>query len=213
MNPPVEVKICGLTRETDILAAARLGANYFGVNCYEGSPRYCNPAVSAAILAAIPGGKSVAVDVAPSNETLAGYREAGFQYSQVHFDLDTPVATLAGWSDVAGRDRLWLAPQLPPDEAFPENILEFAETVLVDAYSAKLYGGTGETGNWQEFNALHDIYPGTRWVLAGGLSPDNIEFALQASGACIVDVASGIEDRPGIKNHDAMEAFFANLKR
>jgi phosphoribosylanthranilate isomerase len=212
MHRKIEVKVCGLTRPEDVRAAIRLGAGYFGINGFPRSPRYVAEEATADVLAEIPEDRAVAVVVAPADGRLANLRETGFGHFQVHFDLDTPLATLARWSEEAGSGRLWLAPRLPPDDPFPEDILEFADTVLVDGYATDLYGGTGKTGNWQEFNALHDIYPETRWVLAGGLSPANIGFALEESGARFVDVNSGIEDSPGKKNHIAMEAFFNGLK-
>ena len=212
MSQKVKIKVCGLTREADVAEANRLKADFFGINRYKGSPRFVDEGRSSELLGAIPRGRSVAIDVAPSNDVLGGYRNAGFQFLQVHFDLDTPIGTLAGWSAVAGRDRLWLVPRLSPDEPFPESILEFAETVVVDSYSAAVYGGSGATGDWQAFKELQDIFPDTRWMLAGGLAPDNIVSAVRSSGARMVDVNSGVEERPGIKSHRLLKAFFSELR-
>ena len=90
-------------------------------------------------------------------------------------------------------------------------ILEFADTIVLDTYSTDAYGGTGRTGNWQEFDALDDIYSDKRWILAGGLNPDNVKDAIKMSGARYVDVNSGVEASPGVKDHGKLKAFFANL--
>ena len=91
--------------------------------------------------------------------------------------------------------------------------MEFADTVLLDAYHKDAYGGTGIAGqNWQRFLDCSLLYQHKTWVLAGGLSPDNILDALSFTQARVVDVNSGVEVSPGIKDHDKLEQLFARVR-
>ncbi|MDB4385670.1 phosphoribosylanthranilate isomerase, partial [Opitutaceae bacterium] len=78
--------------------------------------------------------------------------------------------------------------------------------VLVDTYSADKFGGTGKTGNWNEFQALGELSTNHTWILSGGLLPENVADALAASGARFLDINSGVEAAPGIKDHAKMNA-------
>lgn len=210
-NHKVKVKVCGITNTGDAEAALDLGADAIGINMYEKSQRCVAKESVKELLAVVPEGKRVLIDVEPSMEKLTQCRDAGFDYFQIHFDLSDSLATLAAWAGAVGKDRLWLVPRIPTDDPFPEMILEFADTIVLDTYSKDAYGGTGRTGNWQEFDALEDIYSNKNWILAGGLNPDNIKDAIQMSGARYVDVNSGVEASPGKKDPKKLKAFFGNL--
>jgi phosphoribosylanthranilate isomerase len=136
----------------------------------------------------------------PTVDDLRAWCDAGFDAVQVHFPLETTEDVLAAWSAAIGRERLWLAPKLPPGVAFPEPILAHADTILWDTYAAGSFGGTGRTGDWAGFRAARLAHPGTTWILAGGLSPENTPAALQATGARVIDVNSGVELSPGVKD-------------
>jgi len=206
------IKICGLTRSEDARLARELGADYFGVVLFAGSPRHIRESALEGLLAAIPRGKRVAVDVAPPPGSLKKRRAQGFDFFQVHFDpAEVPDKSLNGWSAEVGPERLWLAPRLPPGAEFPDATLAAAQTLVLDTYQKGTYGGTGRTGDWQHFKALADNHPKHRWVLSGGLRPENIRAALRATGAKIVDVNSGIESAPGIKDAVLLDLLFANL--
>ncbi|MCK7533059.1 MAG: hypothetical protein MZV63_19515 [Marinilabiliales bacterium] len=138
--------------------------------------------------------------------------EAGFDFFQVHFPVETPEATLAAWSATVGADRLWLAPKLPPGAAFPTTVLEHGRTVLWDTYAKDAYGGTGRTGDWAAFRAAREANTKTNWILAGGLSPGNVAAALAATGARWLDVNSGVESVPGVKDPAKLGAFFAAVR-
>jgi phosphoribosylanthranilate isomerase len=104
-----------------------------------------------------------------------------------------------------------VAPRIPPGEAdFPQILMEFAGTVLLDAFDRSAYGGTGRAGqNWQRFLDCTVLYQHKRWILAGGLSPENIGEALRFTQAQCVDVNSGVEASPGCKDPRRLEALFA----
>ncbi len=205
-----ELKICGLTSSADIVAAA-VGADWLGVIVYPKSPRAVDMERATELLAEIPAGRGVLVDVDPEPELLAARASSGFAAFQIHCPLGTPVSRLREWSEAVGRENLWLAPRIPPGEPFPEAALEWANTILVDAFHPDSFGGTGKTGNWQQFAEWKQYYPAVRWILAGGLNPDNVLSAIRSSGADFVDVNSGVESAPGKKDPAKLKALFERL--
>jgi len=203
---PPKVKICGLTRPEDARAATRLGADYLGVIFYPLSSRCVNPNVQEELLFFIPDGKRVMVDVDTEFAVLRKRLELGFDYYQLHFDISTPVERIKKWSEITGQVRLWLAPRIPPEAEFPEHILPFADTFVIDSYKAGEFGGTGCTDGWERFVRWKAAYPDKRFVLAGGLGPDNVAEAHTATGAAVMDLNSGVESEPGIKDITKMSA-------
>jgi len=209
MSATPRIKVCGLTRKKDIARVLELGADFAGVIVYAQSPRGVSTQKAAELVCDIPQGKRVLVDVAPSPERLEAHKALGFDHYQIHFDpAETSPATLAGWSRLAGRQSLWLAPRLPQGSVFPECLLDIADTFLIDAFHAGLYCGSGQVGDWGFFSRQKTAFPEKRWILAGGLNPPNIAAALAATGADCVDVNSGVEAEPGVKDHAKLEAFF-----
>lgn len=213
MLDSLTVKICGLTRDQDIAEAARLGANLFGFIAYEKSPRSVDLSRLAQLTEPIPQGQRVVVDVAPTQERLQEYLKLGFDFFQIHAEVATPADTLCAWASAVGIDRLWLAPRLKPGEAFPEHFLDYADTFLVDTYSKLQVGGTGETGDWGSFAIWRKQYPQKQWILAGGLNPTNIVEAIAQTGTDHVDVNSGVERAPGIKDDAKLNALFRALEK
>ncbi|MGJ8652334.1 MAG: phosphoribosylanthranilate isomerase [Opitutaceae bacterium] len=213
MSDSLTVKICGLTREQDVAAAARLGADLFGFITYEKSPRAVELSQLAQLTESIPQGQRVVVDVAPTMEKLQQCLKLGFNFFQIHAEVTTSVETLQAWASAVGTARMWLAPRLKPGEAFPEHFLDFADTFLVDTYSKSQVGGTGQTGDWGNFAILRKQYPQKQWILAGGLSPANIGEAIAQTSADHLDVNSGVERAPGIKDSEKLIALFRALGR
>lgn len=204
----IRLKFCGLTSLVDVEFADRLGADYLGFILHPKSPRYLALRQFRDMAPLLPDGrKKVAVVVEPSDEELARILEAGFDRVQIHFRLPIDSVRLAQWEKIVGRDRLWLAPKLPPRTAFPPEVLAVKTTILWDTYHESGFGGSGLTGDWASFSEHQAAHPDRQWVLAGGLNSENIEQALQESGARFVDVGSGIEAAPGIKDHVKMKAF------
>ena len=210
MRPP-EVKVCGLTRPEDATLAAQLGAKYLGFIFYTPSPRHISLPDFRKMASQLPDAFRVAVDVAPALEKLEEMRELGFEFFQIHFPLDQSKDTLAAWSDLVGRDRLWLAPKVAPEDPFPPFLLDKADTFLVDTYQKDGFGGSGRTGDWGRFGELQSNYLHKKWILAGGLNAKNIGQALTSTQAGMVDVSSGVEASPGKKSPRKLKAFFRNL--
>lgn len=207
-----KIKVCGLTREEDVKLALSLGADYFGIILYPQSPRAVSLDRAVELAAAVPVGQRVAVDVATSLEDLKGYRDAGFDYFQIHFGVEFEHSMLAEYSKIVGKEKLWLAPRLASEDTFPEDILDYADTILIDTFVKDQFGGTGEIGDWARFNALKEAYPQTNWVLAGGLSPSNLLDALASTAADHLDINSGVESKPGIKDEVKLREAFKVLR-
>lgn len=209
----IHFKVCGIRRVEDARLAAELGADFLGFILYPKSPRYLALGDYAELAQALPRGpKRVAVMVEPSLDDLEWAQEAGFDFFQIHARHDLPLATLLGWSDAVGPANLWLAPKLPPGASFPEAWLPLADTLLVDTFHAEGFGGSGRTGDWAGFARLAETNPGKRWILAGGLSPDNVASAIAASCARFIDVNSGVETEPGVKSPEKLRALAAVLR-
>ena len=212
MIDDITVKVCGITRWQDAALALELGADYLGLNRYGQSPRCVDQATARDLCNRIPAGRRVFVDVNTGTDELEDHADLGFDAFQIHFDVGLSLATVAAWSGIVGKENLWLAPRLPAHEPFPQAMLEFADTILIDGHSKALYGGTGQTADWARFAEWATLYPHKRFLLAGGLSPENITAAIAQSGARFVDVNSGVESAPGIKDEAKLRAFFAALK-
>lgn len=209
----IRFKVCGLRTLVDAELADQIGADFLGFIFHPKSSRHLSLLQWKAMAPRLPERKRVAVSVVPTVDELEGWRDAGFDAFQVHFPFDASEEVVAGWSAAVGRERLWLAPRLPPGTPFPLTLLRHASTVLLDTYARDAYGGTGATGDWPAFRRLAKEQADHTWILAGGLSPANIGEALAASGARFVDVNSGVETAPGIKDPAKLRAFALALHR
>ncbi|MBC2606206.1 phosphoribosylanthranilate isomerase [Pelagicoccus albus] len=197
----IQFKVCGLTRARDAQAAAEAGADYLGFIFYPKSPRRIDLDRYKSIQPRLPEVPKVAVTVAPDLYTLSQLEGAGFDFFQIHFPIGLSEEVEA-WSKLVGKERLWLAPKLPPSVAFNEDLLKYADTILWDAFKQDkdTYGGTGSTSDWNAFREAKANYPETKWILAGGISPENAIEALRETGADCLDFNSSLEIEPGIKD-------------
>jgi phosphoribosylanthranilate isomerase len=91
------------------------------------------------------------------------------------------------------------------------ELLQGARFFLLDTFHAEKFGGTGVTGDWGKFSRHQQTHPDKTWILSGGLNPANIGEALRASGARWVDVNSGVESAPGVKDHAKLKNFIVRL--
>lgn len=203
----VRFKVCGLTSVNDAAYAASRGADYLGFIFHPKSPRAITLDQYTALEDRLPRVPRVAVVVEPSAAGLRELLDYNFDQFQVHFGAETPLATLAEWSTLAGRGRLWLAPRLPPAQDVKPEWLPLAETFLIDTFHPDKFGGTGETGDWAKFRRHRATHTNTAWILSGGLKAENIAAAVVASDAKFVDVNSGVEESPGVKSREKLKAF------
>jgi phosphoribosylanthranilate isomerase len=194
------VKICGITRLEDALAAADAGANAVGFNFWRSGKRYVSPERAAEIAAALPAGiRRVGVFVDESAATvLAIASQVGLDTLQFH-GAESP-EYLKG---VAGYVK-WKAFRMTP--GWNPGVLGTypgVEAFLLDTAGATP-GGTGQTFDW---NWALAAKPWGRIVLAGGLTPQNVAEAIRTVQPWGVDVASGVEDSPRVKNHALIREF------
>jgi phosphoribosylanthranilate isomerase len=212
MSSVAKIKVCGITCKEDAKTAINLGADLIGLNCYPHSPRVIASDSIGDIFVEIPRGKRVYVNVLPLAADLKKMLDLGFDFFQVHFDLGIPISSLATWSETVGAEKLWLAPRIPPGESFPRSVLEYADTFMLDSYAKSKYGGTGKTSNWKMFYELQALYSHKKWILSGGLNAENIRDALAATEAQYIDVNSGVESSPGVKDAGKLETFIKNAR-
>ena len=208
MTNPVSVKICGLATVDDVRACADAGANYMGLVFFEKSPRNMTiPAARELALAAPLGLAKVALVVNPSDAELDAItatvpldmlqlhgRETPERVAEVKARYGLPVMKAVG---IADEDDL---PKL-------ESYFGVADQILVDAKPPKggeLPGGNGLSFDWRLIAGRRWPCP---WMLAGGLTPENVAEAVKMTGAKQVDVSSGVEDAPGQKNAELIQKF------
>lgn len=207
----IRFKVCGLTSLVDTEFADRCGADYLGFIFHPKSPRHISLAQYKAMSPRLPARRKVAVSVEPTLAELGALRDAGFDFFQIHFRPETTEAQLTAWSRVVGEKHLWLAPKLPPGANLTPATLAVAKFIMLDTFHNEAFGGSGKTGDWPKFARLQAAHPGNFWILAGGLNPENIGDALAQSGARFVDVNSGVESAPGVKDESRLKAFVVAL--
>lgn len=201
----VKIKICGLTNAQDALDAVELGADYLGFNFYPDSPRYLPPEDAKKLFEEIPSNiPKVGVFVNKDLQKVIDLAvELELDYLQFHGD-ERP-------EELNSLGRPWWKAFRLRSEADVLEIPKFdCETILVDAYSDKAYGGTGMIAHWDLVHKAKGY--GKKIFLAGGLTPDNIQMAVATVKPFGVDVASGLEIKPGVKDRQKMEEFIRKAK-
>jgi len=208
----IQIKVCGLTALVDADFADACGADYLGFNFYPKSPRHITLGQFRSMAGRLARRKKVAVAVEPDAEALAAMRDLGFDRFQVHFRHDIATGAIESWSALVGAANLWLAPRLPAGVDVPVAWLPMAGAVLLDTFDPLLFGGTGRTGDWPKFRRHREAHPGVTWILSGGLDPSNVGGALAGTGARFLDVNSGVESAPGVKDQSKLKAFVAAVR-
>jgi indole-3-glycerol phosphate synthase/phosphoribosylanthranilate isomerase/anthranilate synthase/indole-3-glycerol phosphate synthase/phosphoribosylanthranilate isomerase len=198
----IQIKICGVTNANDARACVELGADMIGFNFYPKSPRYVDPMIVRGIVDALPArirAVGVFVDEDPARiRKLA--KIVGVRCVQLHGHA-APESCI----ELAREFRVIRA--LSTDTRFqPENTAAFRHCdVLIDAYHPELRGGTGQTCDW---SAARAAMRHTRFlILSGGLNALNVGQAISLVTPHAVDVCSGIERVPGLKDHRALKQF------
>lgn len=204
----IRVKICGLRTEADVAAAAAAGAAYAGFNFFPKSPRYAAPELARTLALSAPEGLcKVALVVDADNATLDQIiatapmdmlqlhgHESPSRVAEVKARYGLPVMKVIGVAEEAD-----LAPLL--------DYQLVADQILIDAKAPKgavLPGGNGLTFDWRLMVGRKWLKP---WMLAGGLTAENVGQAILRTGARQVDVASGVESAPGVKDATLMADF------
>jgi phosphoribosylanthranilate isomerase len=198
-HPVTHVKICGLTRVADAEACALAGASAIGLNFIDASPRRVTVERAREISRAVRG-KVLVVGVVADLEVPAMRRllkEAELECLQLHGD-ESPGTLAALLPHAYKAVRVAGAADVTKARSFQ------GEYLLVDAYAKGALGGTGTTFDWSLVAALAGE---RKLTLAGGLTPDNVADAIRAIRPYCVDVASGVEREPGVKDPVKVKAF------
>ena len=189
------IKFCGMTRAQDVAVACELGVDAVGFVLWPNSPRCVTMRDLAPLVKTLPPTVTpVGVFVSPDEDEVRQARSAGVQVVQVH-----------GADGRGIEGEVWVARALDTDL----DTIDPAVTIVLDAHDPVHHGGTGRTIDWARAAAVAAT---RRVLLAGGLTAANVGAAIGQVRPFGVDVASGIEDRPGVKNAQAMKAFVAAVR-
>jgi phosphoribosylanthranilate isomerase len=209
----VRIKICGVTSVDDALAASNAGADALGLNFYPSSPRFVDWSRAANIIQAVPPFINIVgvfVNPIPALVDDAVSATTGFRLVQCHGE----------YPEMRGTPSYRLIPAFAVRNSGSleeiKRYLEQAHTagwtpaaILVDAHVAGQYGGTGQVLPW---TLLSDFQPNLPVILAGGLTPENVGEAIRTVRPYAVDVASGVEVRPGRKDPEKVWRFIENAR-
>lgn len=201
------IKICGITRVEDALAAAGHGADFLGFIFVPSTPRFIEPEHAAAIAATVrdrgDAPKIVGVFRDASNDYIRAIRDlAGLDLVQLHGgESDDDIRELG----IPAVKTLRVGDALPETQATPS-----ASWLLFDTYDERRGGGTGRRFDWGLLTTYQRTKP---FFLSGGLGPDNVAAAISSVRPDAVDVCSGVEASPGVKDHGKLRAFFERIKR
>jgi phosphoribosylanthranilate isomerase len=212
-----KIKICGITRADDAHMAAELGADFLGFIFVPDSPRYIDPKRAAKIIAQVQwsGGKGTRHDGRPieshplhcvgvfrdaSVEEMRRVSEiAGNEYLQLHGNESDEVVRGVGKPVIKG---------VHVGETVPV-VATSAEWLLFDTHDAQRSGGTGRTFDWSLLARVPRSKP---FFLAGGITPDNVADAIRAVRPDAIDVASGVESAPGVKDQAKLRKLFDRVR-
>jgi len=204
-----KVKICGLTTLEDARFVSGALADYLGFIFYPESPRYVDPAKAGAIINWLEGPEKVGVFVnQPLDDVNSIARQTGVDYVQLHGNespdycslVEKPIIKVFHVDDSIEPDQL---------EETINLYLSQVEYLLFDTKSDTEWGGTGQTFDW---NLLKEISREKPFFLSGGLNTQNVRNAIETAEPYAVDLSSGLEDSPGLKDFDKIELFFDEMR-
>lgn len=205
------IKICGICSRVDLEQICALGPDAIGFILWPKSKRYVRPQQVAQWLPSIPDGiKKVGVFVEPfAEEVEAVARECRLDVVQIHltsndWKIDRPL--------FQGLE-VWLSPRM--EEGITPAVFKAVSpepsVLLADSFDPQTIGGTGALGNWDAAARMKETF-GKPLLLAGGLNPDNVAEAIVAVRPWGVDVSSGVEKGPGVKDIRKVKKFIAAVR-
>ncbi|MGV2827066.1 phosphoribosylanthranilate isomerase [Myxosarcina sp. GI1(2024)] len=208
----MRIKICGITQAHQGKAIAALGATALGFICVERSPRYITSDRIQDIVRELPTSvDKIGVFANQTAETIAKIvTSTNLTGVQLHGDespkyCDRLRQILPAETELIKAFRIKTAASLTEVKPYLDRI----DTILLDTYDPQILGGTGKTLNWQD---LRQFKPALPWLLAGGLTPDNILEPLYRLSPDGIDLSSGVERSPGDKDISKVEQLFAELR-
>ncbi len=206
-----KIKICGITRAEDALLAEEAGADFLGFIFVKGTPRCITVSRAGEIIRELESAKPVGVFMnQPQSEIKSISEEAGLKMIQLHGNeppefcakVDLPVVKVFS-----------VKAETTPEQLLTE-ISPYAgvvEYLLFDTYDKNQGGGTGRRFNWNVLEGLSEKLHSPYFV-AGGLNPENAADAAEKLNPFALDISSGVEQQPGIKDHDKIRKLFSSLR-
>jgi len=201
----VRVKICGITNPDDAVFAAEAGADALGFVFYRNSRRFIEPEKVADIISILPPfTKSVGVFVDADIEQIRSYTDlSGVDIVQLHGNETPDFCNGLGMNHIK-------AVRIVDRKSLQELKYYKTNLILLDNYSNESFGGTGDSFNWDEVIGYN--FDNKKIILSGGLKPENVKKAINILKPDAVDVSSGVENSPGIKNHDKIKKFIQAVR-
>lgn len=201
----VAVKICGLTNYDDALYAMQCGADYLGFVLVPETPRYVAPVQIRKIISKLPKSvQTVGVFMnQPADRVMQSLDETGLNIAQLHGEEEPEEI------EKIGRARVWKVVTVSTAQVIAGVVQCGAAMLLADSIVKGRRGGTGVVCDWSlaaELSARRKI------MLAGGLNPDNVAEAVRRVKPFGVDVSSGVEKAPGVKDHGKIRAFIERAR-
>lgn len=202
---PVRVKICGITRLEDALAAVAAGADAIGFVFYAASPRAVSALQAAEIMACLPPFVTTVGLFVDATEADIRATLAVAPVSLLQFHGDEPEA------DCLGYGRPWIkALRIKPEDDVSALMAQWpkAQGILLDAWHPHLHGGTGLAFDWAQV----PVGSTQALILAGGLTAENVAEAIRQTRPYAVDVSGGVEASKGVKDTQKIQAFMAGVR-
>ncbi|MBL4574995.1 MAG: phosphoribosylanthranilate isomerase [Opitutaceae bacterium] len=208
-----QMKFCGLKTGNDVRTAIDVGATWTGFVIFPPSPRHISPSLAGELAHLAGSTETVAVMVDPDNALLERVRDGmAPDWIQLHGSEDAErIVQIRAYA----KRGVWKScPVADATDVEAAKIFDGVADMLV--FDAKPPAGASRPGGWgasYDYSLLKNLQLRSRWLLSGGLDADTVASAVAASGARAVDVSSGIESAPGIKDAGLMKSFAAALKR
>lgn len=206
----VKVKVCGITRLEDALSTCRFGADAVGFILYPKSKRFIRAKDVRKITSQLPPFISkvgVFVNEDP-RDVLEILSYAHLDFAQLHGDETPEECDYVGAHRVIKVFRLKSENEIEKIEPYVGKV----RAILLDTYDSKVYGGTGKPFNWEIAVRVKETFPEIPLILSGGLNPENVKRAVETVNPYAVDVSSGVEREPGVKNLEKVKQFIRNTK-
>jgi phosphoribosylanthranilate isomerase len=207
----MRVKICGITKPEQGQAIAQLGATALGFICVQASPRYVTPSQIRAVVESLqlPIGSIGVFANADCQEICQIVANAGLTAVQLHGNESPEFCEKLRYALPEMEILKALRVKTPECLERAVTYTHCVDTLLLDAYHPQLLGGTGKTLDWA---ILREFQPNIPWLLAGGLTPDNILDALRELQPSGIDLSSGVERAPGDKDLAQVALLFQRLR-
>ncbi|MEC4805946.1 MAG: phosphoribosylanthranilate isomerase [Jaaginema sp. PMC 1079.18] len=207
----MRVKICGITQTDQGNAIANLGATTLGFICVRASPRYVSPSQLQALTRHLPDiiekigvfadAEIETITTLVRDSNLTGVQLHGTESPEYCRQLRQKLPSI----EILKAFKIRTAESLNAVEVYRDRV----DTFLLDAYHPQMLGGTGQTLDWQ---SLHAFSPSRPWLLAGGLTPENIKTALTSLQPQGIDLSSGVERSPGDKDLEKVARLFEQIR-